>query len=352
MLPENSNIQHLISVRDSIPQFTIANTDVYYLSNALFQDLKDIDFDKINDIESYAIIVDWLYNMDSTLNLAPGIDLSCLWRHAESCSLKAVSSMMYSAFCGNKDAYDAYLKDNRPAILAYLKRKTKSHTIKVDDGCIKVEYILRASEKKRGNEASVSRLKDICRMLPVFEKYCSDAISPHINLLDGYIIPDDAHKEMPRRNLVITFHQEFNSLSDVLSKVIDNGGVIGGKPKLQDFTISPDQLARVRISQEPVRVTQLVDTISEAVDNPQMKKLSTTTVTNWLLEKGFLEKQMGLDGKSRRVPTHNGLMLGLSTETRQGQYGEYQAVFYTAAAQQFVLDNLPDILAKKETAQN
>ncbi len=212
MLPENSNIQHLISVRDSIPQFTIANTDVYYLSNALFQGLKAVDFDIINDIESYAIIVDWLYNMDSTLNLAPGIDLSCLWRHAESYSLKAVSSLMYSAFCGNKDAYDAYLKDNRPAILAYLKRKTKSHTIKVDDGCIKVEYILRASEKKRGNEASVSRLKDICRMLPVFEKYCSDAISPHINLLDGLTIPDDAHKEMPRRNLVITFHQEFNSL--------------------------------------------------------------------------------------------------------------------------------------------
>lgn len=75
-----------------------------------------------------------------------------------------------------------------------------------------MEYILRASEKKRGNEASVSRLKDICRMLPVFEKYCSDAISPHINLLDGLTIPDDAHKEMPRRNLVITFHQEFNSL--------------------------------------------------------------------------------------------------------------------------------------------
>ena len=144
----------------------------------------------------------------------------------------------------------------------------------------------------------------------------------------------------------------FFYVSDVLSKVIDNGGVIGGKPKLQDFTINPDQLARVRISQEPVRVTQLVDMIGAAVDNPQMKKLSTTTVTNWLLEKGFLEKQMGPDGKSRRVPTQNGLMLGLSTETRQGQYGEYQAVFYSAAAQQFVLDNLPDILAKKETAQN
>ena len=144
----------------------------------------------------------------------------------------------------------------------------------------------------------------------------------------------------------------FFYVSDVLGKVIDNGGVIGGKPKLQAFNISPDQLAQVRVSQEPVRVTQLVDMIVAAVNNPQMKKLSTTTITNWLLEKGFLEKQMGPDGKSRRVPTQNGLMLGLSTETRQGQYGEYQAVFYSTVAQQFVLDNLPDILTEKETAQN
>ena len=101
-----------------------------------------------------------------------------------------------------------------------------------------------------------------------------------------------------------------------------------------------------------MRITQLVDMIGAAVENSQMKKLSTTTITNWLLEKGFLEKQMGPDGKSRRVPTQNGLMLGLSTETRQGQYGEYQAVFYNAAAQQFVLDHLPNILMEKETAQN
>ena len=78
-----------------------------------------------------------------------------------------------------------------------------------------------------------------------------------------------------------------------------------------------------------------------------MKKLSTTVITNWLLEKGFLEKQTGLDGKSRRVPTQNGLMIGLSTQTRQGLYGEYQAVFYNAQAQQFVLDNLTAMLTEK-----
>lgn len=212
MYPENSNVQHLISIRDSMPQFNTVNTDVYCLSNALFQRLKTIDFDKINDVESYAIIVDWLYNMDPALNLAPCIDLDRLWLDAENYSLKAVSSLMYSAFCGSKESYDDYVKGNLPGILSYLKRRTKSHIINVDDECVRIEYILRASEKTHGNNESVSRLKDICRTLPIFEQYCSDAISPRIELFDAYRIPDDAHKEMPRRNLIITFHQEFNSL--------------------------------------------------------------------------------------------------------------------------------------------
>lgn len=139
----------------------------------------------------------------------------------------------------------------------------------------------------------------------------------------------------------------FFYVSEVLGKVINNGGVIGGKPKREAFAVSADQLASIQISREPVRISQLVEMIEAAVNNPQMKKLSTTTITNWLLEKGFLEKQINPDGKSRRVPTHNGLLLGLSTETRQGQYGEYLAVFYNAAAQQFILDNLPAMLEEK-----
>lgn len=139
----------------------------------------------------------------------------------------------------------------------------------------------------------------------------------------------------------------FFYVSGVLERVIANGGVIGGKPKLQPFAIDVEQLAKVQLSQEPVRVTQLVEMIGAAVDNPQMKKLSTTVVTNWLLEKGFLEKETGVDGKSRRIPTQNGLMIGLSTQTRQGQYGEYQAVFYNTDAQRFVLDNLGTMLSEK-----
>lgn len=87
----------------------------------------------------------------------------------------------------------------------------------------------------------------------------------------------------------------FFYVSDVLRQVIDNGGILGGKPKRQDFEITQEQLSRVRISQEPVRVRQLVEMISAAVENPMMKKLSTTAITNWLLEKGFLKKQISPD---------------------------------------------------------
>ena len=139
----------------------------------------------------------------------------------------------------------------------------------------------------------------------------------------------------------------FFYVSDVLEQVIANGGVVGGKPKLEPFAVSTEQLAKVQPTHEPVRVTQLVDLINLAVDNTQMKKLNTTVITNWLLEKGFLEKQTGADGKTRRVPTQNGLMIGLSTQTRMGQYGEYQAVFYNTDAQKFVLDNLGAIVARR-----
>lgn len=155
-------------------------------------------------------------------------------------------------------------------------------------------------------------------------------------------------QEMPEDSVLnhVRLARCFFYVSDVLGQVIANGGAIGEKPKLTPFAIAMDQIRNVQISQEPIRVTQLVDRISEAVGDPGMKKLKITVITDWLLEKGFLEKQTDPDGKNRRIPTRNGLMIGLSTQTRQGQYGEYQAVFYNSDAQQFVLDHLAEMLAQ------
>lgn len=214
MMPDNINIQHMIKLRDSIPKFRTSKTDIYCLSSALYLKLREIDFANIEDLESYAVIVDWLYNIDPSMNLSTKITLNVLWDKAESYPIKTVALLMYSSFCGNEDEYSEFVKNNFKRILGYLKRKTNSHKIQVSDDNkeIKVEYLLRGSEIKKGNSESVSRLTDICRTLPVFEMYCSDAIKPEIDLLAAYQIPNEAHKEMPKRNIIITFHQEFNGL--------------------------------------------------------------------------------------------------------------------------------------------
>lgn len=158
-----------------------------------------------------------------------------------------------------------------------------------------------------------------------------------------------SEREMPEDSVLnnVRLARCFFYVSDVLAQVIDNGGVVGAKARLQPFTITEEQLYRVQISPEPVRITQLVDMISALVDSTHMKKLSTTVITDWLLEKGFLEKQIGTDGKSRRVPTQSGISIGMSIEVRQGQYGDYQVVFYNGDAQRFVLDNFLDMLSEK-----
>lgn len=145
----------------------------------------------------------------------------------------------------------------------------------------------------------------------------------------------------------------FFYVSDVLGRVIENGGNVGAKPKtpkLPEFSATAEAVARVPISQEPLRITQFVEHINAVLGNPQMKKLSTTTITNWLLSKGILEKRAGADGNAQRLPTETGIMLGLFMEVRRGQYGEYTAVLYGAEAQKFILDNLEAILEEKRTA--
>lgn len=214
IMPDNKNVQYLINLKNSFPKINIRQTDIYILSLKLYNKLKDTDTENIPDMDSYAIIADWLCNIDFSLNLAVNINLKNLWERAELYSIETVSLLMYTAYCGNRKLYESFIEENLENILAYIKHKTFSHNLYVDETerTIHVEYILRVSEIKKANEESVSRLKYICRTLPIYEIYCSDAIMPQLEILEGYNIPDEAHKEMPRRNLIIMFHQDFTSL--------------------------------------------------------------------------------------------------------------------------------------------
>lgn len=142
----------------------------------------------------------------------------------------------------------------------------------------------------------------------------------------------------------------FFYVSGILDQVIANGGKVGTGPKsnLPDFQINREQLARVPISFDPLRITQFVTVINDVVNDPTRKKLSAGLITNWLLSKGLLMNMPADNGKNKRVPTEAGIKCGLSTEQRQGQYGLYTAVLYNGNAQRFILDHLPELLQSRE----
>lgn len=138
----------------------------------------------------------------------------------------------------------------------------------------------------------------------------------------------------------------FFYVSGVLDQVIANGGKVASSPK-NDFYITEEELRRVNPSQESIRITQFVELIMSVINDPDRKKLKTTTITGWLIEKGFMSKQADADGKSKRLPTAMGEQIGLTVKLREGQYGTYQAVYYSEEAQRFLLDHLQEILQDK-----
>ncbi len=152
-------------------------------------------------------------------------------------------------------------------------------------------------------------------------------------------------QEMPEDSVLnnVRLARCFFYVSGVLDQVIANGGNVKKTPK-KDFYVTEEELCRIAVSQEPTQITQFVDRIMNAINDPDRKKLKTTTITDWLIEKGFMSKQTDADGKPKRLPTAIGEQIGLTVKLREGQYGTYQAVYYSEDAQRFLLDHLQEIL--------
>lgn len=215
-MSENENIKYLCKLRDSIPTCEPHETFVYTFGYCLCRKLLQFSFSEKNDIASYATLSEWIYNIDPSFNLSINFPLNSIWKEPEKLSLGCISTLMYISFCGNKHVYEKFIAKNLDLILGYLKRQTKSHKIYIDTekNAVHVEYILRLYDIKTGNKESVSRLKYICKTLPIYNWYCSDSLKTTLNLLSAYTIPDAVHKEMPIRNIVIMFHQNLILLWD------------------------------------------------------------------------------------------------------------------------------------------
>jgi len=166
-----------------------------------------------------------------------------------------------------------------------------------------------------------------------------DKLAKGINPLDDSVIPEDDIINNVRLSRCLFY------VSDVLRQVIDNGGVTPPKRKKKEkFNITFEQIQRFQFSDMSLQISKITDIINALTDNPDMKKLAATHITEWLVSIDMLKIETNAEGRNVKRPTAHGMELGISTEERNGVIGNYTAVVYNRQAQQFIVDNIDAII--------
>lgn len=174
-----------------------------------------------------------------------------------------------------------------------------------------------------------------------YAKSFIDKLANGINPLDDTIIKED--------NIVnnVRLSRCFFYVSDILRQVIENGGINKKKSGKLRFELSTEELAKFPYSNSPIAISEIAKRLNSLINDEAMRKITHRDLTNWLLSIEMLFEHSSSDGKTSKRPTEQGSNIGISTEVRTGQRGEYTVVVYNKEAQTFIIDNLEAIIALK-----
>ena len=174
-----------------------------------------------------------------------------------------------------------------------------------------------------------------------YAKSFIDKLANGINPLNDTIIKEDDIVNNVRLSRCFFY------VSDILRQVIENGGTNKKKSGKLRFELSTEELAKFPYSNSPITISEIAKRLNSLINNESMRKISHRDLTNWLLSIGMLFEHSSFDGKTSKRPTEQGSNIGISTEVRTGQRGEYTVVVYNKEAQAFIVDNLEAIIALK-----
>jgi len=152
----------------------------------------------------------------------------------------------------------------------------------------------------------------------------------------------------------VDLSRSFFFISDILRQVIENGGSVARRYNKKSYLppfMLPDELHKnIEITVAPAMIRQFTERINSLIDENAMQKLKVTALTGWMVNNGLLCEEI-INEKKRKRPTEEGEKLGIYSEAREGQYGNYLAVLYKEEAQRHLVNNLNQITAVSGRAQ-
>lgn len=116
------------------------------------------------------------------------------------------------------------------------------------------------------------------------------------------------------------------------------------KRKKYAFYLSEEERNSIVISDTPVTISAFVHRLNAPI-KPTMKKITIGQITKWLVDKGYLSEVIDEYGKKVKIATKQSSSIGINTEERISDAGRlYHVVVYDKFAQQFIIENLDDIV--------
>ncbi|MHB8277407.1 MAG: P-loop NTPase [Candidatus Humimicrobiaceae bacterium] len=228
--PENPNINYLINLTDTIPKLKVEESDIYIYCHYLTQSILNMPVKSV--ITGFGILASWLTRIDNNFKILNRLSIEDVWSKRDQFDLEELSILMYEYHKSELNTYQQFVNRYKEQIFSFLKIKTDSVCIYEKDSSIYIKYVLLPNDikNKNANEQSVERIDTVCRFLPIYSKYCADAIKPKFEVLDNIIkgIPDESHKTISIGNVKLSFnvdiitlwqksilsHYEFNSIYD------------------------------------------------------------------------------------------------------------------------------------------
>jgi hypothetical protein len=199
-----------------LPRFTLKETDLYILAFNIQQSLKKRTAE-IDTFLGFGGLARWFRELDLSLkipsNILSKINIDYFFNNLETFELSEAKEIVTFYLNSSREEYLQYFSEQRSKLLSYLKKGTDSLSIIEKEKNIHIDYLLYGDEVSHANEMSVSRIQAIHVFLPIYERYCTEAIMlpfPSEELIS--VTRDNAAKQMPPENIPNEFDVHLNQI--------------------------------------------------------------------------------------------------------------------------------------------
>lgn len=140
-------------------------------------------------------------------------------------------------------------------------------------------------------------------------------------------------------------------VKDILEEVKRKNGVIGKKPSKPSKKEFPIESVSSFVYEGDKPITYFVGQLNAAINLDEYKKLGYKNILNWLKSNDYLKEEYNQEkDKVLRAPTEKGIELGIYSDKRiSGRGDEYTILLYNRRAQEYIVQNLEQILSAENT---